>query len=378
VERSVLRGLAVFRWAAWVWMATVLALARLSLVRPLVAVTLVVAALIVTIWATTRLRGDARRAAAPEVVGAEVAVALALQLADGFVYRAPHVFQPEQPLGVGWPTAAILSAGVAFGPWAGVGAGVLLGLGRAVSSVLTVAPSGTEAFVLGLSPQQTLSLVTTTVLYVLAGGIAGYATRLIRDAEARITTAERSLADARSREEVARRLHDGVLQTLALVERRTDDPQLAALARDQDRDLRAYLFHADDEVAGGELGDGLRAVAERFELTFEVRAAVLVPADLPPLPSGTVDAVVAAVGEALTNVGKHAGASRVVVSAEPLDDGWVAVSVVDDGVGFDPDTTPEGVGRARSIRGRVEDVGGEVVWRSRTGHGCEVRLTVPS
>jgi signal transduction histidine kinase len=379
VERGLLRGLAVFRWAAWIWMATVLALARRALERPLPAVVLVGLALVVTVVITVRLRGDARRAAVPSLVGAEVVVALALQLADGWVYRAPHVFQPEQPLGVGWPTAAILSAGLAFGPVVGAGTGVLLGLGRAVSSTLAVVPAPAEAAFLGpLTPAQTLSLVTTTVLYAFAGGVAGYVTRVLRDAERRVADAERSLGEAHARETLARRLHDGVLQTLALVERRTDDPALARLARDQERDLRDHLFSTgDDRVLGrGALGDALRASASHHEAIHGGRVEVVVPDDLPDLDVAHVEALAGAVGEALTNAAKHGDAARIVVSAEPLAEG-VAVSVLDDGAGFDPDLVPEGIGRSRSIRGRIEELGGEVTWRSRPGHGCEVRLHLP-
>jgi signal transduction histidine kinase len=381
MERSVLRGLAVFRWAAWVWMATVLVLARRALVRPGVAVALVLAALVVTVWITVLLRRDPGRVCAPGVVGVEVGVALALQLADGFVYRAPHVFQPEQPLGVGWPTAAILSAGVALGPGVGAATGALVGAGRAVSSILHVGdpPPDAVVFVAGLTPQQTLSLVTTTVLYVLAGGVAGYAMRLLRAAEARIAAAERQLADARAREEVARTLHDGVLQTLAVVERRTDDRQLAALAREQERELRAYLFGTSDRVVGrGALADGLRHAARRAERSFDLRVEVLVPDDLPTLDDDRVDALVGAVGEALTNAGKHAAARRVVVYVEPDGDDGLFCSVRDDGTGFDPAAVVEGVGLTRSIRGRLEEVGGDVEVASSPGHGTEVRVRMPA
>lgn len=376
-----LRGLAVFRWAAWVWMATVLALARGALERPLVAVVLVAAALVVTVWSTRQLIADPRLAVAPVVVGAEVAVALALQVADGLVYRAPHVFTTQQPLGVAWPVAAILSAGIAFGPILGIAAGVGIGVARGVSSVLAnadLAPGELEMF-LGLNPEQTLSVVTTTVLYAFAGGTAGYAMRLIRAAEQRITVAERHVAEARAREDVARRLHDGVLQTLALVERRADDPALSRLARDQERELRRYLLSTgDDRVVGaGALGDALREVAARFEVAFTTRVDVLVPDDLPTLGGDAVEAIASAAGEALTNAGKHAQASRVVVSAEPVGDGLI-VSILDDGGGFDPDSTPEGIGRARSIRGRLEELGGAAEWVSRPGHGCEVRLRLPA
>ena len=55
-------------------------------------------------------------------------------------------------------------------------------------------------------------------------------------------------------------------------------------------------------------------------------------------------------------------------------DGGVFVSVKDDGVGFDPDATDDGVGLARSIRARMREIGGRVEVESRPGSGAEVRL----
>jgi signal transduction histidine kinase len=380
MERSVLRGVAVFRWAAWLWMAAVLWLARAALEpgRGAIATGLVLAALGVTVWLTLLLRRDPGRLCAPTPVGVEVGVALTLQLADGFVYRVPHVFTGEQPLGVGWPLAAILTSGIAFGPIVGAATGILLAVGRAVTSVLhveQVVPDA-ELWLGPLTAVQGLSLVTTAVLYAFAGGVGGYAMQLVRRAEHRITTAERELADAEAREAVARTLHDGVLQTLAVVERRADDPQLAQLARDQERDLRAYLFGTSQGAVGrGPLGDALRQVAGRAELAFGLRVEVLVPDDLPALGEAADSALVDAVGEALTNAGKHGDAERVVVYLEPSDDG-VFCSVRDDGRGFDPATTPEGVGLGRSIRARVEEAGGSVEVDAAPGRGCEVRLTL--
>jgi signal transduction histidine kinase len=378
-ELSVLRGLATFRWLAWAWMATVLALARGGLVRPVLAVGLVAAAAAVTVWHTRLLRAAPDEVTSPRVVGVEVGVALALQVADGIVYRPPHVFTAEQPLGVAWPVAAALSSGVAFGPAVGAATGLALGVARAVSSVLAVVPDP-EPWLGVLTASEVLSLVTTTVLYVLAGGVAGYAVGLVRDAERRVTTAERRLAEVRAREDVARRLHDGVLQTLAIVERRTDDAQLARLARDQERELRGYLFGAPGTglVGSGALGDALRDAAGRFESHHGGRVEVLVPDDLPDLDAEVVDALAGAVGEALTNAGKHGRAERVVVYVDPDDPTWLAVSVRDDGVGFDPATTPEGVGLSRSIRGRLAEVGGRVELTSAPGRGTELHLGVPT
>ena len=109
------------------------------------------------------------------------------------------------------------------------------------------------------------------MLYALAGGVAGYAVVKLREAERQISTVQ-------AREEVARTLHDGVLQTLAVVQRRASDPDLSRLAREQERELREFLFGA--EPAGGELGPRLRAAAARFEDRFGGRANVIVADDL--------------------------------------------------------------------------------------------------
>lgn len=378
MHHSVLQGLAAFRWLAWAWMATVLVLARGNLVAPRTATALVLAALAVTVWLTLLLRRSPARLVNAPVLGVELGVAMALQLADGFVYRAPHVFTTEQPLGVGWPLASVLAAGVALGPLAGGVTGLAIGAVRAVSSGVNVAPAA-DPWLGVLTAEQVLSLVTTTVLYVLAGGIAGYAMALLRAAERRVTQAERAVATLRTREDVARQLHDGVLQTLALVERRTDDPQLARLARDQERDLRSYLFAdpSSDIVGVGDLGTALRDQANRSETSHGHRVQVLVPDDLPELDDEVVAALAAAVGEALTNAGKHAVARQVVVYVEPEAQGGVMVTVHDDGVGFEPGGVTEGQGLRHSIRGRLREVGGTVEVVSAPGRGTELRLTVP-
>jgi signal transduction histidine kinase len=104
---------------------------------------------------------------------------------------------------------------------------------------------------------------------------------------------------------------------------------------------------------------------------------VLAP-DLPRLDRAHVDALLGAVGEALTNAGKHGAAQHVTVYVEPDDGGdGVTCSVRDDGSGFDPATTAERVGLRSSIRGRVEALGGRVDVDSRPGDGTEVRLWVP-
>jgi signal transduction histidine kinase len=254
----------------------------------------------------------------------------------------------------------VLSAGLAFGASGGSVAGLALGLGR-LGGVLASGES--------LDAGRWLSVISTGVLYVLAGGAAGFSATRARQAE-------REAASIRAREEVARHLHDGVLQTLAVVQRRADDPALAELARAQERELREFLRSgARDD---GALEPGLRRAASRCEEAHGLRVDVVVADDVPRLHPDARAAVVGAVTEALANAGRHGRAGRVTVYAEPADEGGVACSVKDDGTGFDPAAVGEGMGLARSIRGRVAEAGGRVEVDSAPGRGTEVRLWVPS
>lgn len=359
--RGLLAGLAGFRWLAWAWLATMLLLTRGELDAPLLAVGLAGAALVVTVGATVLLRSDAGRLLSLPVIAVEVAVAVALSIGDAVAYSGPH----PQSLGSAWPLAGILTAGVAFAGRGGAAAGVLVGLGRLVGSVLE--PTGG-----GWDDDLTISALSTIVLYALAGGAAGFATGRLRAAERRISVIQ-------AREEVARTLHDGVLQTLAVVQRRAGDPELSRLAHEQERELREYLFGTGAASGGGDLGTRLRAAAALFEDRFGGTAQVVLDPDLPPLGPLVVEALGGAVAEALANAGKHGHARRVTVYAGPDDDaGGVLCSVKDDGTGFDVATVVEGVGMRGSVRGRMQEVGGRADVAGNVGHGTEVRLWVPA
>ena len=362
-----LQGLAVFRWGAWLWVGAVVVVSRRSLDRPWLGVGLVALALAVTAVDTVLLRRDHTALLEPGPVLCELAVGAALVLCDGWAYGSGHVFATSQSLGSVWPLAGILAAGVALGPVVAAAAGGLVGVARIGSVVANGATIDTGGRV--------ASLASTIAFYALAGCAAGYLTSLLRRAEGEISA-------ARAREEVARTLHDGVLQTLAVVERRAADPDLARLARRQERELRQYLAGrggAGRTEANGrvDLSTGLREAAGRFEETFGGRVDVIVAADVPRLEPRRCDALVGAATEALTNAGKHGGATKVTVYVEPADDGGVFCSVKDDGCGFDPTTVSERIGLARSVRGRIAEAGGRVEVRSTLGDGAEVCLWLP-
>ena len=254
-----------------------------------------------------------------------------------------------------------VDAAVVLGPLAGGVIGGVVSLGRFGGMLADGWPA--------LPGHRVLSLLATTVFYVLAGAVGGWVARLLR-------RAEREVAVTRAREEAARTLYDGVLQTLALVERRvaTADPDLARVARDTDRDLRAYLYGTSD-AAHSDLAGGLRRAADRVSAAFDLPVTVSVVDDDLELGRRATDAIVGAVGEALTNAAKHSGATRAAVFAQRDDSGAVFVSVRDDGCGFDPAAVRDGAeGIRRSVIGRVEEVGGRVEIDTADGRGTEVRV----
>ncbi len=343
-------------------MVAVLVVSRDDLDRPVVAIGLVALALVVTAVAGSQVRRDPTLLLTPVAVIAELAVGAALVLGSGLAYGEGHAFAAgSQSLGSAWPLAGVLSAGLALGGAAGVTAGVGMGISRLGGAVAGGVPGGWDG-------GRVLSIVSTTVLYSLAGGAAGFAAERARRAEQQISR-------SRAREEVARHLHDGVLQTLAVVQRRATDVDLARLARQQERALRAYLA-GDLDDGDEDLAAALRRVGAWCEDAHGVRTQVVVAGEVPRLDPEVHDALVGAVTEALANAGKHSGAAQVTVYLERGDDGGVFCSVKDDGAGFDPDTVVEGVGLPRSIRGRVSEAGGRVEIASRPGRGTEVRIWV--
>lgn len=210
-----------------------------------------------------------------------------------------------------------------------------------------------------------------SALYFLPGIGAALLMSRLREASIQISA-------ARAREELASTLHDGVLQTLAVIQRRSDDQELVDLARRQDRYLRAHLWGTPDDSDG--FAATVAGAAARAAAGYDLAVQALLPDDLPTLVSDVEHALGGAVSEAIVNASKQANASRVVVYAEPLDDDpnghQVFCSVNDDGDGFDVATTPSGQGRRHSIHDRIERVGGRVEVVSSAAAGTEVRLWI--
>ena len=241
---------------------------------------------------------------------------------------------------------------VAVGVALVVGAGLLFLLAN--DALGAVRDAAFTAFAVALA----LALILAPLWWRLARNLA--AERAVR-----IRTQERA--------ELAAHLHDSVLQTLALVQHRADDPRaVASLARRQERELRAWLAGRPARPDDASLSAALEVAADEIEDAHGVTIEVVTVGDA-GLDDST-EAVVAAAREALVNAAKFAGDAPIAVYAEVNGD-RVQVFVRDRGPGFDTAAVPESRrGIRESIVGRLERHGGTATVRSGEGLGTEVEL----
>ena len=181
---------------------------------------------------------------------------------------------------------------------------------------------------------------------------------------------------SQERAELSAHVHDSVLQTLALMQKSADDPrEVAALARRQERELRAWLSGGPDPRPDERLGDALQAVAAEVEESHGVPVEVVAVGDLELDEHST--ALVAAAREALVNAAKFAGEDGPIRVYAEAGEERVQVFVHDRGPGFDPAAVPaDRRGVRESIVGRMERHGGRAEVRSSPGSGTEVELTL--
>ena len=246
-------------------------------------------------------------------------------------------------------------------------------IGRAALGAALVVGAGLVFLYLNdaLRPARDVLLAVVVVVVALTLILAPWWVRLARGlAEER---AERIRSQERA--ELAAHLHDSVLQTLALMQRRSEEPRVvASLARRQERELRAWLNGTGAPGERHTLASALQAAASEVEEAHGVPIDVVAVGDWPLDPHA--EAVVGAAREALVNAAKFAGEGPVSVYAE-ADEQRVQVFVRDRGPGFDPEAVPgDRRGVRESIVGRMQRHGGEAVLHTGAGEGTEVELTM--
>jgi signal transduction histidine kinase len=302
----------------------------------------------------TFLYADARRRRWPLLV-TDLVLTMAALLSSIWVLSSASIEAGDPTVPVSWAATPVLAWAIWAGPLGGLLAAVVVSIGDVVER--------------GTITQATADGI---VLLLLGGGVVGYVVQLARRAEQAVAEAVHREAAATERERLSRSVHDGVLQALALVSRRSSDPELAGLAAEQEASLRR-LVSGPAIAPAGEV-DLVSLLPRKATVELALPASpVLLPAGV---ASELAGAVRAAVDNALTHGGTHAW---VFVEDEP---GAVTVSVRDDGPGIAPGRLEEAerdgrMGVARSIRGRVVGVGGTVSVVSTPGQGTEVELRVP-
>ncbi len=262
----------------------------------------------------------------------------------------------------------------------------------AVSVVVLAGMLAGEGAALGADGGMLLSL---SIVVVLGGlGVAGYlrlveTNALLRSARAEVAR----LAGAQERSRLGRDLHDAVKQELFVASMEigtaeaniTADPDAAradlawaaravSQAKAELSELIRQTRPAPQAPATTDLAAILRPYltqwSERHGIPVEVKVSVRAP-----LPGAAADALMRAVTEALTNVARHAQATRVRVSLDGDSDG-VEVRVADNGSGFDPRPGPAGGGghglAIMAERLQAVDASAEVT--SAPGEGTEVVL----
>ncbi|MGZ2355326.1 DUF5931 domain-containing protein [Streptomyces sp. 372A] len=388
VEQPLWRALTAYRVLTMLYAVLLAAFARRDYDRPWIAITFLS---LMAVWTLATLpKVGSAAACTRRFLGADLAIALigivVTPLAD---FQAQHVDGPTLPSI--WTAGSVLAFAIKGGwRWAGF-----------ASSLVAVA----NLIERGEPSRDTLH----NVMLVWVASIAiGYVVEVARASERTLARALEIEAATRERERLARDIHDGVLQVLAMVQRRGaamggEAAELGRMAGEQEVALRTLVSSGlvpptrlsedasegavvrtvetdDDEQGAGDGGEtdlrSLLAPHAGSRTSFaEPGAPVL-------LPSAAAAELAAAVGAALDNVRVHAGEGA---QAWILLEDWpdeVVLTVRDDGPGIPEGrlAQAEGEGRlgvALSIRGRLRDLGGTAELISVPGQGTEVELKVP-
>jgi two-component system, NarL family, sensor histidine kinase DesK len=221
-------------------------------------------------------------------------------------------------------------------------------------------------------------------LAALLGGLASYGIRLAAERQRRLADTQQELAVLavqNERNRIARDLHDILGHSLTVV---TVKAELAQRLLDVDldkaraelRDLEVLARDALADVRSTALGVRGISLAGEIAAAREALAAADVEASLPgaadEVPSRVRELFAWTIREAVTNIVRHARATRAEVRLHPD-----SVEILDDGVGA---TAPSHDGQGLSgLRRRVEQVGGTLTVGARQDNpGFRVRVEVPS
>lgn len=385
LRRTVARGALAFRWVALAWMTALALSASGGLSNDALAWASIGVAGAWTAWLTS-----AGSRWTWNVLAFDLALCCWLGVASGLVFPDGEVV--VRPLfAAAYPASAALLWGIVLGVAGGLAAGVAIS--AAVLGSRLVNGIGLDE----LTSRHWQALGGNFVQYIGSGAVVGFVSRLLERTAGEVQRATDELVRERERaarlaerESLARQIHDSVLQSLALVHKRGQElaasgasgaheaAQLADIAGQQEATLRNLILREPQEGPAGQ-----RSLREAIETTSVGVSGVPVSVSaVGPIwiARRHADEIAAAVREALANVAEHAHATRATVFADE-EDGEIVVTVRDDGVGFTYDESllrADGkAGMLKSMKGRIEDLGGTMAVTAAPGGGTEVELRAP-
>lgn len=365
LDPSLWRAVSVFRWLTVVYVATVNLLDLDNVDHPLTSLLLTSAMVAWTIISTLAYSHAELRKW--PLLALDLTIAAAMILATRLVEPAARIAQGEPTFPQMWVASALLAWAVCWQRRGGV----------AAAAVLSVADLVNRAAI-------TAETVKGVVLLWLVGYVAGYVAGLARRAEAAFQEAVRIQASTQERERLSRRIHDGVLQVLALVQRRGAElggeaAELGRLAGEQEHALRGLVATSPERVLPGGQMD-LRDLLGTARDASHVHLST--PAEPVLMDEYQATELAAAVAEAVHNVRRHVAADADAWVLVEEEGDAVIVTVRDDGPGIAPGRLEQAaaqgrLGVAQSVLGRVRDLGGSATVTSIPGQGTEVELRVP-
>jgi signal transduction histidine kinase len=309
----------------------------------------------------------------PALLVADLAVAVTAMLLTPYLQDAERV---SATLPTFWVFGVVIAWAVRFHA-----SGGLFAAAAVTAAELFVKADGDLGEVLSGTTLQNVMLLW------IGGGIIGYLTGLLQRMASERDLAERRAAAVEERARLARAVHDGTLQVLAMVQRRGQDQggelaELGQLAGKQEAALRALIQGDAAALPSSGAERGVADLMTRLRAFQSSSVSVAGPGVPVLLPAQVVGEVAAAVAECLTNVCRHVGLeAQAWVLVEDLGPS-VLVTVRDEGPGIgehrlEVARTEGRLGVAESICGRLSAAGGSARLTTAPGQGVEWELAVP-
>ncbi len=334
---------------------------------------------LVVAWIALGRRGPDAATVTPFIV--------AVVVASGLVVSAYPTLAIIQV--IAYPIAWSFSATIRRAVVANIGIAVAVGVGFLVSLGTGTANLVQTGFTVALSLVFSLAMGFWISRMTALGEERGRLLEELEGAQEQIAALNRDAGAADERERLARELHDTIAQDLtglvmlaqrARREAAAPDATLALL----EETARAALTETRALVAAGaavtddglDLASALYRLADRFMRETGVQVELSLDEHL-ELSRDVEVVVLRCVQEAVGNARKHARASRITIAVSAAIGERVRVSVIDDGIGFDPNAAPDGFGLT-GMSERLALVHGTLTVTSAPGAGTTLIAELPA